>query len=193
MKVLQLGKYAMRAKNGMKKWDSPRFQRICSVKADPNNFRVRFEDGTTAEIESYKVLPDEINQPRWEGLRFNPYEIILPTENGEIEISWSTIRVLSNAEYSAYLAKVAAEQAKKIGCRISQLRKGRGMKSKELAERAGITPQSLSRIEHGKHDIAFSTLQKILGAMGYGLKDLTVESDTAMNGFRHVADKPVVA
>ncbi len=53
------------------------------------------------------------------------------------------------------------------------------MKSKELAERAGITPQSLSRIENGKHDVVFKTLQKILGAMGYALKDLAVESDAA--------------
>jgi len=183
----------MSAKNGMKKWDNPRFQRICSVKADPNNFRVRFEDGTTAEIESHKILPGEINQPRWEELRFNPYEIILPIANGEFEISWSTIRVLTDAEYSAHLSKVAEEQAKKIGRRLSQLRKGRGIKSKELAERAGIAPQSLSRIEHGKHDIAFSTLQKILSAMGYELKDLSVESDTAKNDFGHVAEKLVVA
>jgi len=178
----------MSAKNGMKKWDSPRFQRICSVKADPNHFRVRFEDGTTAEIESRKILPNEIDQPRWEKLRFNPYEIIVPTENGELEIPWSTIRVLTDSAYSAHLAKAAEVQAQKIGRRISQLRKGRGMKSKELAERAGIAPQSLSRIEHGKHDIAFSTLQKILSSMGYGLKDLSVESEVAKDGLRHGAD-----
>jgi len=183
----------MRTKNGLKKWESPRFQRICSAKANADNLWVRFEDGTTAEIESHKILPGEINQPRWERLRFNPYEIILPTANGEIEVSWSTIRVLSNAEYSVYLAQVAAEQAKKIGRRISALRKGRGIKSKELAERAGISPQSLSRIENGKHDISFSTLQKILSAMGYALKDLTVESATAKSALRHAADELVVS
>lgn len=183
----------MRAKNGMKKWDSPRFQRICSVKADPDSFRIRFEDGTTAEIESHKILPGEVTQPRWNELRFDPYEIVVPTENGEFEISWSTIRVLTDAAYSAHLAKAAEEQAKKIGRRLSQLRKRRGMKSKELAERAGIAPQSLSRIEHGKHDLAFSTLQKILGAMGYGLKDLSAESEPAKQGFRHVADELVAA
>jgi DNA-binding Xre family transcriptional regulator len=167
----------------MKKWNDPRFQQICSVKADHNNLVVHFEDGAEAKIEIRKILPLDINQPRLDRLHFNPYEIILPTENGEIEISWSTIRALSDAEYSAHLSKVAEEQAKNIGRRLRELRKRRGMKSKELAERAGITPQSLSRIENGKHDIAFSTLQKLLGAMGYALKDLTVESDTAKNGF----------
>ncbi len=183
----------MRAKNGIKKWDSPRFQRICSAKADLDNLRVRFEDGTTAEIESHKILPGDIVKPRWENLRFNPYEIIVPTEKGALEISWSTLRVLTDAAYSAHLAKVAEEQAKKIGRRISQLRKSRGMKSKDLAERAGITPQSLSRIEHGKHDIAFSTLQKILGAMGYELRDLTVGSEADQNRVRDVANELVAA
>lgn len=177
----------------MKKWDNPRFQRICSVKADPSTIGVRFEDGTTAEIASRKILAGGIKQPRWEKVRFNPYEIIVPTEKGELEISWSTIRVLTDAAYSAHLAKAAAEQAQKIGRRLSQLRKGRGMKSKDLAERAGITPQSLSRIENGKHDIAFSTLQKILGAMGCGLKDLTVESEADKNRHRDVADELTTA
>jgi len=101
--------------------------------------------------------------------------------------------VLTDAAYSAHLAKAAAEQARKIGRRLGQLRKARGLKSKELAERAGITPQSLSRIEHGKHDLAFSTLQKLLGAMGYELKDLSDEPETTKQNFLHAADELVVA
>ncbi|MDZ7291618.1 MAG: helix-turn-helix domain-containing protein [candidate division KSB1 bacterium] len=116
----------------------------------------------------------------------------MPTEKGELEISWSTIRTLSDAEYSARMASVAEEQAKKIGYRIRELRQRRGLKSKELAERAGITPQSLSRIENGRHDVVFKTLQKILGAMGFGLKDLVVASDAAKNGHRHFEDEIVV-
>ena len=34
-----------------------------------------------------------------------------------------------------------------------------------------ITPQSLSRIEHGHHDVAFLTLSRILAAMGCNLRD----------------------
>lgn len=177
----------------MKKWDNPRFQRICSAKADSKLFQIRFEDGAVAEIESHKILPGDSVRPRWNELRFDPYEIVVPTEDGELEISWSTIRVLTDAAYSAHLAEAAVAQAKKIGHRLGQLRKARGMKSKELAERAGITPQSLSRIEHGKHDLAFSTLQKILSAMGYELKDLSDEPETAKQNFRHAADEFIAA
>lgn len=168
MKVLQV-----------RKWDNPRFQRIFAVKVDLPHIFVHFEDGTAAKIDSGKILPPGINHPQWERLGFNSYELVLPAENGNLEIPWSTIRVLSDAEYSAYMAKTAEEQARTIGQRLKELRRRRGMKSKELAERAGITPQSLSRIENGKHDVVFKTLQKILGAMGYALKDLAVESDTA--------------
>lgn len=164
--------------NRMKKWDNPRFQRIAAVKVESPNIFVHFEDGAVAEIESNKILPSDIHHPQWEGLRFNPHELIVPAENGNFEISWSTIRVLSDAEYSAHIAKAAEEQARKIGQRLKELRTKRGMKSKELAERAGITPQSLSRIENGKHDVVFKTLQKILGAMGYALKDLATEPAT---------------
>ncbi len=169
----------MSKKNGLKRWDNPRFQRISMVNVDHPNILVHFEDGTVAKIESGKILPPDVRHPQWERMSFNSYELVLPTENGNFEISWSTIRVLSDAEYSAYMVKLAEEQARKIGQRLKELRTRRGMKSKELAERAGITPQSLSRIENGKHDVVFKTLQKILGAMGYALKDLAVEADAA--------------
>jgi DNA-binding Xre family transcriptional regulator len=182
----------MNKRNRPKKWDNPGFQRIAAVKVEQDNLLVYFEDGTVAKIESHQILPPVVQQPQWDRLRFNSYEIFLPTENGELEISWSTIRTLADAEYSAHMASVAEEQAKKIGHRIRELRQRRGLKSKELAERAGITPQSLSRIENGKHDVVFKTLQKILSAMGYGLKDLVVASDTAKNGHRHFEDEIAV-
>jgi hypothetical protein len=135
----------MSKKNGLRKWNNPRFQRIAAVKVDHPHIFVHFEDGTVAKIESDKILPPDVHHPQWERLSFNFYELALPTESGNLEISWSPIRVLSDAEYSAYMAKAAEEQARKIGRRIKELRTKRGMKSKALAERAGITPQSLSR------------------------------------------------
>ncbi len=89
----------------------------------------------------------------------SPHEITVPAEAGAIEIPWSTVRAVADPEYSAHLAAVAAEQARQIGRRIRALRARRGLSSKALAQRAGITPQSLSRIEHGRHDVVLTTLQ----------------------------------
>jgi len=90
--------------------------------------------------------------------------------------------VLTDGEYAAYLAAAADEQARQVGLRIRALRTSRGLSSKELAERAGIAPQSLSRIEHGRHDVVLTTLQRILAAMGYALKDLVADSSAPANG-----------
>src|SRR5205823_2092005 len=114
---------------------------------------------------------------QWETLEFDQYQITASTLDDEsIEIPWSTIRVLTDEAYSTHLAHAAEEQARQIGLRIRELRDSRQLSSKDLAERAGITPQSLSRIENGRHDVVYTTLQRLLAAMGYSLRDLAVTS-----------------
>lgn len=159
----------------MKNWNNPKYQRISQIVIENDMLIVSFEDGSIARIKAQSVLPPHVQQAQWNLMTFNAYELTIPTEHGNIEIPWSTIRVLSDEEYSAYLAEMAEVQAKKIGRRLKTLREKRGIKSKELAERTGITPQSISRIENGKHDVSLTTLQKILTVMGYELKDLAYD------------------
>lgn len=155
-----------------KKWDNPDYQRITSVRVKQDDLLVEFQDGSIANLELASVLPPNAHDATWNYMQFNPYEIIVPTTLGETEIPWSTIRLLTDSDFAAYWAQRAEEQAKDIGHRIRELRKGRNLTSKEVAERAGISPQSLSRIEKGHHDVVFTTLRKILAAMGCTLKDL---------------------
>ena len=157
----------------MPKWETREYQRIVAVSPRGADLIVQFEDGSRAIIEAKRVLPPDTQLANWDALTFHAYEIMIPTLGGEIEVPWSTIRVLTDKEYSAHLAAAAEEEARQIGLRIKELRTNRNLSGKELAERAGITPQSLSRIENGRHDIVFTTLQRILAAMGYSLKDLT--------------------
>lgn len=154
------------------KWDRQEFQRMGSVNHRAGQIVVQFEDGSRVTIDAARVLPPDARSVEWSNLSYTPYEIVIPTADGEVEVPWSTIRLLTDKEYSAHLAAAAEEQARLIGLRIKELRKSRDLSSKELAERAGITPQSLSRIEHGRHDVVFTTLQRLLAAMGYTLKDL---------------------
>ena len=101
---------------------------------------------------------------------------ITPTANASeiVVIPSCTVRVLTDREYSAYLAQAADRQARRIGARLRELRKARGISGKELAELAGIHPQSLSRIEHGQHDVVFTTLRRLLAAMSCAVEDLAV-------------------
>ena len=158
--------------NKIMKWEKPNYQHITSVIVIKDNLLVEFEDGSKVALGLDSVLPHTANDANWELMQFNLYEIIVPTTLGETEIPWSTIRLLSDPDFAAHWAKRAEVQAKDIGIRLRELRKSRNLTSKEVAERAGFSPQSLSRIENGYHDVVFTTLRKILAAMGCSLQDL---------------------
>jgi transcriptional regulator with XRE-family HTH domain len=155
-----------------KNWNNPEYQRIISAVVDNGKIEVKFEDNTTIILDKDAILPSGSDNPDWNRLQFNAYELILPTSSEDLEIPWSTIRLLGDSAFAAHWAQQAEEQAKDIGPRLRELRQSKNLSSKEVAERAGITPQSLSRIEKGHHDVVFTTLRKILAAMGCTLQDL---------------------
>lgn len=161
------------------RWNKRAYQRMAAVERRGDRLLVSFEDGSRVDLEAARVLPPEVRDPDWDSMTFEVYEIIVPTAEGLIEVPSSTIRVLTDREYSAHLAAIAEEQARRVGLRIRELRRTRGLTSKELAERAGVTPQTLSRIEHGRHDVVLTTLQRILAAMGYSLRELATPPSEA--------------
>ncbi len=156
-------------------WDLPEYQRIAAASFHKGKLSVSFQDGSHVNVEGHAVLPAGSSSPDWDQLEVGPYEITVPAEGGVVEIPWSSVRVLTDKAYSNHLAAIADEQARQVGLRIKELREARNFTGKELAERAGISPQSLSRIENGRHDVVFTTLQRILAAMGCSLRDLSVE------------------
>lgn len=155
----------------MARWDTTDYQRMVAITPEKKALHVDFADGTSADVK-YTSLPQSRDNPDWAHAHLNPFEISVPTSSGEVEIPWSTFRVLTDPEYSAHLARAAQDKAREIGTRIRQLRQTRGLSGKELASRAGITAQSLSRIENGHHDVVYRTLRRILAAMDYSLRDL---------------------
>jgi len=58
------------------------------------------------------------------------------------------------------------EQRKRIGGRIADLRKQRGMTQQTLADLTGMQRNHISRIESGKYSVGFDTLQAIAEALG---------------------------
>lgn len=155
------------------RWNKPEYQRISSVTWRDDEIIVLFEDGSWVSLKPKRLLPPDIHAVDWKRMSYGPFEITVPTmDDTELRIPWSTIRALADKEFSRHLATTAEEQARQIGLRIKELRESRNISGKDLAERAGITPQSLSRIENGHHDVVFRTLRRILAAMGCSLKDL---------------------
>ncbi len=54
-----------------------------------------------------------------------------------------------------------------LGENIQTIRKHRGMKQQELADKIGINMQSLSKIERGVNYPTFDTLEKIMDVLVY--------------------------
>ena len=159
----------------MTNWNKIDYQRIKSVLLEQNSLKVEFEDGDIAIVSIDSLIPDIISDVKLDNMSYNAYEIIIPAKPNNIEIPWDKIRVITDKEYSKHIASLAEEQAKLVGIKIKKLREKKGLKSFELAERAGITPQTISRIEQGRTDVSFANLKRILAAMGCTLKDLATQ------------------
>jgi Predicted transcriptional regulator with C-terminal CBS domains len=64
---------------------------------------------------------------------------------------------------------------KLIGTKIRDFRRFKGLTQHELAERAGMNFQSLSRIERGVNKPAYDTLKRIMDALEITPNDLLLE------------------
>ena len=58
-----------------------------------------------------------------------------------------------------------------LGRRIKELRKKRAMSQDQLAERIGVDPKHLSRIETGNGYPSLDTLENLAGALNMNLRD----------------------
>ena len=65
------------------------------------------------------------------------------------------------------------EERQRIGQRIADLRKQKGMTQQDLANLTGNQCNHISRIESGKYSVGFDTLQAIAEALG-GTIDIIV-------------------
>lgn len=156
----------------MRYFENPDYQKILNSKVINDFLEVKFGNGDNVKLPLSNFLPENVAGQRVTEIINNYFEIVVYYNLDKIEIPWDKIRAISDLEFSQYLAKEAEESSKTIGKKIKILREKKQIKSKELAKRTNLTPQTITRIERGHTDPSFSTLQKILRSMGYNLKDL---------------------
>jgi len=153
-------------------WNNTSYQKIKDARFTNDNVVVSFENGDVIEVPKGTLIPFGVTNIKWDKVRFSPYEITIPASPNSLEIPWDKLRVVTDKEFAKHLAIKSEEQAKLIGVKVKRLRERKEISSKELAERAGVAAQTISRIEQGHTDVSFATLRKILAAMGYSLSDL---------------------
>lgn len=97
----------------------------------------------------------------------------LTDETGrDIEISGSSLRAALDSEYRARLRSGDDSERRAVGARIRALRKSASVSQQELASRAGMAQESLSRIETGRRDPRLGTLRRLARGLGLSLDQL---------------------
>lgn len=168
----------MSIKNRRNPWMDEKYRKFESVQIQNKDILISFENGDSVKIEKNSITPNHAKEIFWDKLTFDAFEIKIPTTNYLIEIPWDKIRVLTDKSFAKFLAGEAEEEAKIIGKKIRQLRESKKISAIDLADRASLTPQTISRIERGHTDVGFVTLKRILAAMGCSLSDLAKKEDS---------------
>ena len=65
-----------------------------------------------------------------------------------------------------------SDLTKKLGAKIQEIRKSKGITQEKLAELINMDTPNLSNIERGKKFMTANTLEKIVRALGIQVKDL---------------------
>ena len=151
------------------RWDKPAYQHITAASICRDMIEVLFADNSRITVPVLELLGGDM-EPL--DVTHSDYEVVVHMATGDVDIPWTTLRRLSDAGFEDHWAKIAVAEETRVGACLRKLRVARNLTGREVANRAQITPQSLSRIEHGHHDVAFQTLSRILAAMGCNLRDL---------------------
>jgi len=163
-------------------WDTRPYQRFATVRYGEGQLEACFEDGACVRVAAFELLRPGETTPDWERLTFNPHEIIVPTEADPIEISWLSIRLMTDPVFEAHWRAMAARHDQLIGERIARLRTERGVSQDELAARAGLPAGSLCRIELGHEHADFDTLEQILSPLGCSFDEFLDDAVDAEGG-----------
>jgi hypothetical protein len=153
-------------------WDTRNYPRIVSASYQSGTLAVSFADGATAEV-PVEAFSQRRGVRDWDRVSYTEYEIVVPREaEEEDEIPWDVIRSLTDPAFAAHLDAMAEESGRWVGKRVRELRQGRGLKIAALAGLAGVLPSLVADIERGNHDGDLGELQRVVEAMGHGMRDL---------------------
>jgi len=131
---------------------------------------VGFADGGDVAVRLSRLVPGYKSGSIGD-VQAHASHVSIMIDGKDCEIAWSTIRRATDRKFDQRFAKAASEERYLVGVRLAELRRNRGLTARSVADIAGISPQSLSRIEHGRHDLVLSTLEKILAAIGSSMQE----------------------
>ena len=160
-------------------WSTRDYARMLSADYEAGVLTVHFADGDIARVPAEDLLAGRDIVPAWDRLTCATYEIVVPTTTVDLEIPWDVVRALTDPAFEQHLVDQAAESAKRIGARVRELREEQRLTERDLAERSGISPERLARIEAGADGISLPTLERLVAAMGHDMRVFIVADGQA--------------
>src|SRR5262249_55198939 len=115
--------------------------------------------------------------PDWARMRIGETGDVLevPASDTVIEIPWDRLRSLVDPEFRAHLADRAEERARRIGGRIQAMRLEADLTPAALAEKVGLSPEVIARLEAGKIEPPSDLIEHIAIVLGRRLRDFADE------------------
>jgi DNA-binding XRE family transcriptional regulator len=123
--------------------------RIWAASYDPKReaFRVAMEDGQIFLLQ--RPIPEDDHSEVLDVYIEGDGEVftVLQTSGNEFSVPWDVIKDLASGKKRTPDAQVG----KRIGQRVKEIRKKRGLTQNQLAEMSGIKRPNISRLEAGTH------------------------------------------
>jgi DNA-binding XRE family transcriptional regulator len=162
-------KIAARAKQ---RWDTVEYGRIEAVGYDAGRLTVRFADGSRVSLPTSAIAHPLLRDPDWSAVTADAFEIHVATPTGDFALPWDSIRALTDPEFGDHLDRVAATVTRQVGARVRALREERGLDLTDLAGRAGVSAETVTRIETGQEESSLEELERLLRPLGCTLDHL---------------------
>ncbi|MCK5585840.1 helix-turn-helix transcriptional regulator, partial [Candidatus Bipolaricaulota bacterium] len=102
------------------------------------------------------------------------YFVVRQTSGNWFEVPWDDVLYHCEPSYKYYKGKQPANESdnQRIGTRLRQARKAKGLTVTELARLTDMKRPNLSRLEHGKHRPSLETLERLAEALGIPVASL---------------------
>ena len=102
------------------------------------------------------------------------YFVVHQESGNWFDVPWDDVLYHCEPTYEYYKGGQApvASDDERIGSRLREARKTRGLTVAELARRAGMKRPNLSRLEHGRHRPSLDTLERLAEVLGIPVASL---------------------
>jgi hypothetical protein len=93
------------------RWDTGAYLTIRSARYRDGNLVIRFADGEDVVVPVDWFAARRLVEPDWTAVDVGPLWITVPTADGDVEISWLAIRLLTDAGFRAHWERHAGRGA----------------------------------------------------------------------------------